>query len=365
MSQQCPSCNAACLSTTPDTCVIWSGGDMPAFDIKNGDYYNDVMFKFMTKFLELSEGVIDVSGFSSKSIQPGSDRLPLLEGVQYMADKLSNLSSDDIRLQGDYSALSSDLISNDAGKLINKFSTYFVESSESGSMIGFDLQPAITDMPQGYNVTKTNVTVSGTKKYGSNVVVDSSLYSFSAKVANDRFPLTADVLIRVSTPSGTVDLTKTLTIESPVVTQDTFKLDIKDRSKTTEGSVNLTELTTILSSQTRKNTSELDQYKNLNIYSTENIKLPSKDMAAVVSTLISKTDSLISKVRDLNKVNYINSDNTVSGTPNEVLSVVSNQIDQLVSAIASAEENIDLINSSLGAPVQLRSFTPCLTGNCK
>ncbi len=368
MAQNCPSCNAACLSITPDTCVIWTGGDIDLLGIKNGDYYNDAIIAFVNKFLELSNGIIDVSGINIPGAKSAGDRLPLLEAVQRISDKLGNLSSSDITLSGDFSALSSDSLSNDAGQLINRFATYFIESADNGSLIGFDLQPALADLPQGYNVSKTNVVVYGSKKYGSNVIVDSTLPTFSAKVQNDRFPLSAEVTIRVTTPSGTVDLVKNISIDSSKVVQNTFKLDLKDRSKTTDGSMTLNQLVEIVSSQTRQNTSNLDQLRNLNIASSSNIKFPSTDAAAVISVLMNKVDSLITDVVNLQKVNYNNGGSTVSGTPSDILGVVSSTISDLTASINTINDNIDSVNNALGSPAQLKTLTiksPCLSGNCK
>lgn len=347
MAQNCPDCNSACLSKTSDACVVWSGSDIPALGIKNGDYYNDAIVAFASKFVEISEGLIDVSSTNDGTCDNCSDKLPLFQAVQRMSNKLANLKSSDIRVDSNFTGLADNGLSADAGKLLNRSATYSVASLSTGSSVSFDLTNAISNLPLDYQLAKTNVTLTGKRKFGSSVIVDSSLPTFAANVSNDRYPLNAEVTIRINTPNGTVDLMDNILIDSPRDYSGTFILSVKDRSKTAGETVSLNEMVDIMSSQLRQNKSELDQLNNLDIQGYSNVPLPSTKASNVISTVVSKLSKVIDDTNNLSSVNYDNSGNLVKGTPAEVIALIATNINRIKTDISNIIADIKNINDSL------------------
>ena len=347
MAQNCPDCNSACLQKIPDACVIWVGEDIPSLGIKKGDYYNDAIVSFASKFVEISEGLIDVSSTNDGTCDNCSDKLPLFQAVQRMSNKLASIKTSDITLDGNTTGLTDDNISFDAGKLLNRSVSYFVNTESVGSSVGFDVNDAISNLPSGYQFVSSNVSISGKKKFGSSVITDSSLPTFSVKVANDRYPLSADVLVRVNTPSGTADLVGMLLIDSPKATNSKMSLNVKDRSKASGETVKLNEFVDIMSSQIRENKSKVDQLSNLDLQGDSNIQFPNTAVNNVLSVLTSKLSKVITDVDDLSNVNYDNSGNTVSGSPADIIAVISTNINAIKTDISNLKTDIKNINDSL------------------
>lgn len=347
MGQNCPDCNSACLSKTSDACVLWSGISIPALGIKKGDYYNDAIVAFASKFVELSEGLIDVSSTNDGTCDNCSDKLPLFQAVQRMSNKLANLKSSDIRVDSNFTGLADNGLSADAGKLLNRSATYSVASLSTGSSVSFDLTNAISNLPLDYQLAKTNVTLTGKRKFGSSVIVDSSLPTFAANVSNDRYPLNAEVTVRINTPNGTVDLVDNILIDSPRDYSGTFILSVKDRSKTAGETISLNEMVDIMSSQLRQNKSELDQLNNLAIQGYSNVPLPSTKASNVISTVVSKLSKVIDDTNNLSSVNYDNSGNLVKGTPAEVIALIATNINSIKTDIRNIITDIKNINDSL------------------
>lgn len=347
MAQNCPDCNSACLSKVSDACVVWSGVDIPSLGIKNGDYYNDAIVAFASKFVEISEGLIDVSSTNDGTCDNCSDKLPLFQAVQKMSNKLSNLKSSDIRVDSNFTGLADNGLSVDAGKLLNRTATYSVASLATGSSVSFDLTNAISNLPIEYQLAKTNVILTGKRKFGNSVIVDSSLSTFAVNISNDRYPINAEVTIRVNTPNGTVDLVDNILIDSPKDYSGTFFLSVKDRSKTAGETVSLNEMVDIISSQLRQNKSELDQLNNLDIQGYSNVPLQSTKAVNVISTVVSKLSKVIDDTNKLSSVNYDNSGSLVKGTPAEVIALIATNINSIKTDIGNIISDIKNINDSL------------------
>lgn len=353
MAQNCPDCNSACLQKIPDACVVWVGNDIPSLGIKNGDYYNDAIIAFVNKFIELSEGLIDVSSTNDGTCDNCSDKLHLFQAVQRLSDKLSSIKTSDIRLNSSTTGLTGDNLSFDSGKLLNRNLSYFVEANEnSGSLVGFDLTDAISNLPDGYQFVSSNISVSGKRKFGSTVVTDSTLPTFSVKVSNDRYHLNVETLIRVNTPSGTADLINNLLIDSPKTVVAKSVLDVKDRSKSDKEDINLNDYIASLSAQVRENKSKVDQLSNLDITGDKNISFTNTNASNVISVLASKLSKVMDDVNTLSSVNYDNSGSTVTGTPVEVMAIVATNINKISSDIKSLKTDIKNINDSLSSLTQ-------------
>lgn len=349
MAQNCPDCNSACLQKTPDACVVWTGTSIPGLGIKTGDYYNDAIVAFASKFIDLADGLIDVSSTNDGTCDNCSDTLPLFQAVQKMSNKLGNLKSSDITLDSKSTGLTDNSMSYDSGQLLNRAINYSVDNELTGSSIGVDLTNAITNLPLGYQLAKTSVVISGKRKFGSTVITDSSLSTFSVKVANDRYPIDMDVTIRVNTPSGTADLVSTIILDSPKVVNTTQVLSVKDRSKSAGESMSLSTFADVVSSQLRDNKSGLDQLNNIDIQGYSNIEFANTKLPNVMSVLTSKVSKTLSDLDSLSKINFDNNGSVVSGDTHTVTALIADSINSMKSDIQNIVSDIQNINLSLSS----------------
>lgn len=258
--------------------VVEMSKDLEFFGIKAGDSYSVAMDKITSK----------ISGLFKE--------FPAVEDI---STQIENLDSDKILVKSDLTGLSSDSLSSDASKLINRSASILVEEATTGSMVGFDLSNAVSDLPLGYNLLRTNVKISGKKKNGSTSIMNNDLVTAMTNVSNDRYPLDVELLAVVSTPAGQVHLTKNTVIQSPLSGTFGVTMGVKDLSKAGGEELSLTEFINLSAAQIRQNKSNFEGLNNLEILGTENIKFSSLGIKNVVALLVTKLDESLTTIKNL------------------------------------------------------------------
>jgi len=136
-----------------------------------------------------------------------------------------------------------------ASNIINRQFSYSLSSTQSTSTLGWNLTGFISALPNGYSAAVTRVRVTGSTVGGRNVIVDSQTVSSGTGIRIDQYPVTMDVLIRVTSPCGDIDMQSSISIPNPTNT-GTFTgnlngNDLNPRS----GEITLTEQLNNLESQ--------------------------------------------------------------------------------------------------------------------
>lgn len=100
-------------------------------------------------------------------------------------------------------------------KIVTRSFTYTLSASQTGAVFGWSLTDVIKALPKGYNSSVIRVKVSGATVDNRNLIADSRKQSGGVSIKTNQFPITADILIRVSTPCGDVDMESTVKVTSP------------------------------------------------------------------------------------------------------------------------------------------------------
>lgn len=289
----------SCLHFTPDSCILWTGEDMPFFGIAYGNYYNTEIVKLATIVQEWIEREVSLNCLYDNTCGQCAPSVQVPEGLQIVINKLCALTTDDISNVGDLHCIGSTTLSPDAAKLLNRPFTFTVTPNASGALVSYDYSEAISNLPTGYELGKLSTRVRGTMKNGSTIISDSDKSFFTSNVKSDRFPLTAEFEINVVTPSGSVKLVKVATIAGTQDQSQTGVFDVNDFSKTDNIQFTQTDVNELLSAELCSHKSELDQLKNLDIEGCEAIQYPSKDIKAIIGVVDSTLCEHEDRIADL------------------------------------------------------------------
>lgn len=268
-------------------CIRYTGRSIPELGVQNGDYLHDVLVKIMSAFVDLMTVNVAIPNSSG-----GQQRVSLKEGIYYAINGVSNLDGANIDIGSGWSSILGTQGSIDTAKIGGKYVDYNITPTVSGSLLSFDLGAAMADMPQGYIVTKTTTIVTGRKVNGNDTVVTSSMPSFSADVANDRYPLNVEIVAKVQTPSGNVEMIGNIYIDSPKSGSYTYPLEVKDLAKSSGAITTLSGFAESIASSVQKLNVEMGKLKNLDLPNTQNMNIGKNDIATVLPVIVSKLDSL-------------------------------------------------------------------------
>ncbi len=224
--------NNILLNNTPDKTIYWTGESVPELGIFRGMLYNDVISNLIKSYLELKNATINIGALSGKpEVNVSRD-----EAISAMSQKMLNLSTSDIKHDG--IPFTYNRLSVDASKFLGSKFSYSVETDSNGSKLGINLKEGLTG-----DVLSSRVIVSGKSTNGKNVVMDSSEKVTSVSIKNEMYPINIDILSRVQTKGGIVDLTKQIVLRNPSESGSFESLyDVKDRSFSSPFSGNLSDL---------------------------------------------------------------------------------------------------------------------------
>lgn len=193
----------------------------------------------------------------------------------------SGITSDDV--------MSKSIVRNTSSicssQIIERQFTYSLSANQNSTTFGWSLVGFIGALPSGYNSQTIRVRISGSTVNGKNVIADSSKASAGLNVRADQFPITVDVMVRVTSPCGDIDMERSLKLVSPATTGTlSATLNATDLNPQS-GEIGLT-----------------DQLNNLenNVY-TIGAKVESlpDDMAATIETLQEEISNLRSEIETL------------------------------------------------------------------
>jgi len=135
-----------------------------------------------------------------------------------------------------------------SSKIVKRDFTYGLSISQSTVLFNWDVLEVIKALPTGYERATVKVKLTGVSD-ASNVFADSTSPSAGLSVAAANFPINVDIVLRVVSPCGNIDLTSNFVVRNPSET-GIFRttLDARDLNPKS-GQVNLTQQLNSLESQ--------------------------------------------------------------------------------------------------------------------
>jgi hypothetical protein len=191
-----------------DARVTYSGDSIPELGIEKGKQYDSVITALAHGVQQLAkENDVDmscISGACDKSV-------PIQRAVEVLRDRLCDMNIDTAKTTANLFGITS---SPAAASLPVSTARYDLKLQGSNANLTWNMNDIVTNLPSGYTVLGSTVNVYGSGQ-NNNLVGNSSQTSGSVNIPTGSFPASAVMTLRVGTPQGSVDLTRTLPITSP------------------------------------------------------------------------------------------------------------------------------------------------------
>lgn len=340
-----------CLNPVFDTCVVWTGSDMPFFGIKYGEKYSVAIIKLATALQTYAEKKVSLKCLYTGECDNCTPIVLIPKAVQVIIDKLCALTTNDIENVGNLACLGATTLSPEAAKLLNRPFKSVVQPTSSGASVSFDYMEAIANLPSGHVLGDVSTKVTGTMLKGSSIIADSDKPYLSTTVKSERFPLTVETEINIITPSGNAKLYKNSVITGTEAQEYNGVFEIYDFSSTSEKTFTQTEVNELVAAEVCALKSELDQFKNIDVQNNDCITFASNDIKDIVSGLVAVTKDLCDRIKNLEKVRTTVCDpcgtTQTEKTPEEAIEEVAQKNCSQDEEIAALKQAIDTINEAL------------------
>jgi hypothetical protein len=168
--------------------IIYVGPDLP-IGIKNGDNLNTVISK-----------IANQAPVSPSTTMPNTDDI---------------ITKSLIKSTGSLCA----------SNIVNREFSYSLSTNAAGTVFTYDLVNLTKSLPSKYEVAMTRVRVIGTPVGGQAIVTDARSMGSSLSIPLNRYPVSVEMLMRVNSPCGQIDMTKTIDLNNPSLT-GSFRLDL-------------------------------------------------------------------------------------------------------------------------------------------
>ena len=322
------------LTKKPDNTLYWSGSDVPDLGITKGMSLDVAMSKLANAFVQYKnikletkpvQGCVDCETFVDRD-----------KAISSALDKLSNLTTADISHAG--VEQNPGRLSGNAAKYVGSSFDYSITAGSTGSKLSVNLS-SLSDQPYS-----SRVVVSGKSSNGKNIVMDTPEKVSSVTVENSMYPITMDVVVRMDTKGGIVDLTKTVTLYNPAETGD-FKAayDVKDRSRAEPYSGKLDEwLGGVEGTQFK-----LEQYQDaLKTATNGDFVSAIKGQQFLASEALNKIDQM--SVVNISLKGDNGSTTTKTVTPQQAIDSLSQKVNSLQSENSNLKSELKAIQNALG-----------------
>lgn len=283
-------------------CVVYSGPAIPALGILSGDNMDVVIGKIATAITQINSQA---------------------PAVQMTTDTIVS------------KALLRSNASVSASNIIKRDFAYSLKSTTAGAtVLTWDLVPVIRALPSGYEAALVRVLVSGKSLSSSNVAGDSRSPSSSLTLPIDRYPITVDFSIRVSSPTGNIDMTTSVSLVNPANVGDyRTSLDAIDLNPQS-GQLQLTDHLNLIESKIN----ELDIKQKSTPNLTPEVEAQILEIDAI-KDVISQPGALT--------VPYTKDGSALSSSIEGITTDVYAQIDSLASTIRSQQSELQNLRNQI------------------
>lgn len=160
-----------------------------------------------------------------------------------------------------------------SSQIVKRDYTYGISIAQNTVLFSWDFLGVLSNLPVGYKSAKIDVKVTGSSSSSNALIPNSKTSSGGISLSAANFPISVDILVRVTSPCGDIDLTSQFAITNPsaVGTYGT-KFAIRDLNPQT-GEIGLTTQLNSLEDQTSSNalsiSTALDLIKELKLEITD------------------------------------------------------------------------------------------------
>lgn len=289
-------CNNGCLDPTTDGCVEYTGPDIDVVGIRGGMYYDELTVNLANTLVSHIERKVELKCLYDDTCGNCEPFLQVPEAVQSIINKLCSLTAEDVSYKGALYCIGNGSMSSEAVTLLGRTFNYSVGTTPSGSSISYNLNESVKNLPEGYALGATRVTVSGKKKRGQSMISSTDGQVLSVPVENDRYPVNMQVDIDVNTPNGTVRMNKNVSIPSPIANSYNPILDIKDFTSPDTSNITQAKFNDLIAAQLCANSSYIDQLKSLKIADTSNFNIGGSGVESILGALAAAIEGIYNEL---------------------------------------------------------------------
>lgn len=292
-------CDNGCLDPTTDVCVEYTGPDIDVIGIKGGMFYDEVTVKLANALVDHIEKKVELKCLYDNTCGNCEPFVTVPVAVQSIINKLCALTAEDISYNGSLYCIGDGSMSTDAVRLLGRTFNYSVGVNPIGSSLSYNLIDGTSNLPEGYALGNTRVTISGKKKGGKSLITSNNGTVLTAPIENDRYPLNMQVDVDVNTPNGTVRMSKNVSVPTPAaMSQNTF-FDIKDFTSPDTSNLDLGKFCDLLAAQVCSNTNYIDQLRNLQLPQTDSFNAGGSGIESALGAIVGALAGLYSEIESL------------------------------------------------------------------
>lgn len=300
-------------------CIYYTGEDVPSLGIIRGEDLNSVISKIVSYMDSLDDSFQN-------------------------AQKATSITSDDVKSNVPSSTIKG-VSSRCALEIIEREFNYSIDTTTSGTNFTYDLSNVVLNLPRDYQHVSTRVIAYGNQTNSSSTLVaDTKGVNGGFPVSNSAYPLTVDIVSRIKTECGDIDMTSTLSLTN---TPGNYKkvLSVKDLTNVSSQDATVTDHITQLQGMVANLQADVDNMKSVKT-STGN----SSDIVAAIQNQDAKLQDVSSKISDPSNlpVSYQDSNSsTQTRTVAQALSDANAQIANLKTQL----QDLKTQNTSLQSKV--------------
>jgi hypothetical protein len=321
--------------TTSDNLVKYTGQSIPELGIANGMSMDIVFNRLLSSFLELKNQKVELDG---STFSP-------MEAISTINNKASNITSDNIRINGDFEIGTSMATQ----PFLDKSFTYNIDLSGNNLTYSFNYNSIKDNLPSGYNLIYIRTTASSIQSAPNTLIQDNDKLSGVVSIPFDKLPANVKTDIRFNTPQGDILLSTTNPIISAVKSTGTIVLDIKDLTTNKQTNSSITDWSKSLTSQINNISNIKNQLDQFTLGGFENVP-DQKGIFNCIGTLSSICDSVIKNVKDLSTVSIPNFGTCVgstTGSPQDAIDALSKVYLSQKEEISTLKGQLDEQNKSI------------------
>lgn len=289
-------CRNNCLSPTTDSCVEYTGQDIDVVGIKGGMYYDELIVNLANSLASHIESKVELKCLYDNTCGNCEPFVKIPEAVRSIINKLCALTSDDIEYKGSLYCIGNGSMSSEAVILLGRSFNYSVSTTPSGSSISYNLNDSIKNLPEGYALGSTRVTVTGKKKRGQSLISSTDGQVLSVPIENDRYPVNMQVDVDINTPNGTVRMNKNISVPAPVANSYNVIFDIKDFTSPDTSNITQSKFNDLIAAQLCANSSYIDQLKNIKLSDTSNFNIGGSGVESILGALAAAIEGLYNEI---------------------------------------------------------------------
>jgi len=330
-----------------DGCVEWTGPSIPCCDIKNGEYYDTAIVKLANTLCDHIEASKANLGCLYDNCHDIVVDLPV--AVSKIIDKLCNLNTDDVANTASLGCLSTAGNSIYSSTIPNKSMTYSTVGLKDGVQVIYNMGGIIEELPSDYKMASSRVVVTG-QSYaagGRTVLSQSDKPVGGFTLTPDKFPVNLKAEMDVTTPDGTVRLTKYLSVSGESTSgEKRLTMDLDDLTGKVISGLTQTDVNKTLSSAICQTKFGLDSLKEVQVTGCDNMDHPSTNLHSIIQVHDGKICELLSRMDNIGAevISSLSCDGCTTTTSNgslqSALSALSAAICKMQSDLSSLKDQV-------------------------